>query len=150
MCSTLQHVSLLICILLNFIWILLPSTNFSTCSANNVPLPTSSPPQLLFSSSPHLLFSSPSHCYLRIHRQDPNGYGLLYVDASQKANLGSSCSHSCNSNCTSAVVARNGRLVIVLTTVTVNHPLMMLLLTSTLYVTLRLDFMGSIPFPYHP
>jgi Protein SET DOMAIN GROUP 2 C-terminal/SET domain len=49
-------------------------------------------------------------------RQDPNGYGLLYVDASQKANLGSSCSHSCNSNCTSAVVARNGRLVIVLTT----------------------------------
>ena len=50
-------------------------------------------------------------------RQDPGGYGLLYVDASQKANLGSSCSHSCNSNCTSAVVARNGKLVIVLTTV---------------------------------
>lgn len=52
-----------------------------------------------------------------MYRQDPGGYGLLYVDASQKANLGSSCSHSCNSNCTSAVVARNGRLVIVLTTV---------------------------------
>lgn len=43
--------------------------------------------------------------------------GLLYVDASQKANMGSSCSHSCNSNCTSAVVARDGKLVIVLTTV---------------------------------
>eukprot|EP01035_Chromulina_nebulosa_P017573 gene17573-23141_t len=49
-------------------------------------------------------------------RQDPNGYGLLYVDASQRANLGSSCSHSCNANCTSAVVAKNGKLVIVLTT----------------------------------
>ena len=55
--------------------------------------------------------------HVRTYRQDPGGYGLLYVDASQKANLGSSCSHSCNSNCTSAVVARNGRLVIVLTTV---------------------------------
>lgn len=49
-------------------------------------------------------------------RQDPNGYGLLYVDASQKANIGSSCSHSCDPNCTSAVVARNGKLAIVLTT----------------------------------
>jgi hypothetical protein len=49
-------------------------------------------------------------------RQDPRGYGLLYVDASQKANLGSSCSHSCNANCTSSVVARNGKLVILLTT----------------------------------
>jgi SET domain-containing protein len=43
--------------------------------------------------------------------------GLLFVDASQRANVGSSCSHSCNSNCTSAVVARNGKLVIALTTV---------------------------------
>jgi hypothetical protein len=43
--------------------------------------------------------------------------GLLYVDASRKANLGSSCSHSCDSNCTSAVVARNGKLAIALTTV---------------------------------
>lgn len=49
-------------------------------------------------------------------RQDPEGYGLLYVDASQKANIGSSCSHSCASNCTSAVVAKEGKLVIVLTT----------------------------------
>jgi hypothetical protein len=53
-------------------------------------------------------------------RQDPDGYGLLYVDASQKANLGSSCSHSCNSNCTSTVVARDGKLVIVLTTVRIS------------------------------
>ena len=49
-------------------------------------------------------------------RHDPGGYGLLYVDASQRANVGSSCSHSCNSNCTSAVVARNGKLCIALTT----------------------------------
>jgi hypothetical protein len=54
-------------------------------------------------------------------RQDPDGYGLLYVDASQKANIGSSCSHSCESNCTSAVVARNGKLAIVLTTVSVRQ-----------------------------
>ena len=31
--------------------------------------------------------------------------------------MGSSCSHSCAANCTSAVVARNGKLVIVLTTI---------------------------------
>ena len=43
--------------------------------------------------------------------------GLLYVDASQRANIGSSCSHSCDSNCTSAVVARHGQLTIALTTV---------------------------------
>ena len=55
-------------------------------------------------------------------RQDPRGYGLLFVDASQKANLGSSCSHSCESNCTSAVVAKNGRLAIVLTTNRCVHP----------------------------
>jgi hypothetical protein len=50
-------------------------------------------------------------------RQDPEGYGLMYVDASQRANIGSSCSHSCDSNCTSAVVARMGKLTIALTTV---------------------------------
>lgn len=49
-------------------------------------------------------------------RQDPSGYGLLFVDASQKANMGSSCSHSCHSNCTSNVVARDGKLTIALTT----------------------------------
>ena len=45
------------------------------------------------------------------------GTGLLYVDASQKANIGSSCSHSCDANCTSSIVARNGRLTIAMTTV---------------------------------
>jgi len=49
-------------------------------------------------------------------RHDKGGYGLLYVDASQRANMGSSCSHSCNANCTSNVVSRNGKLCIVLTT----------------------------------
>lgn len=49
-------------------------------------------------------------------RQDKGGYALLFVDASQKASLGSSCSHSCDANCTSSVVARNGKLTIVLTT----------------------------------
>jgi len=39
------------------------------------------------------------------------------VDASQRANVGSSCSHSCDANCTSAVVARDGKLVIALTSV---------------------------------
>ena len=49
-------------------------------------------------------------------RQDTNGYNVIYVDASQKANMGSSCSHSCNSNLTTAVVARNGKLCIALCT----------------------------------
>ena len=48
-------------------------------------------------------------------RHDPNGYGLLFVDASQKANLGSTCSHSCDANCTSYVVSREGKLTIALT-----------------------------------
>lgn len=49
-------------------------------------------------------------------RQDPKGYGLIFVDASMKANMGSSCSHSCDANCTTSVVARNGKLTICLTT----------------------------------
>ena len=48
-------------------------------------------------------------------RHDPKGYGLLFVDASEKANLGSTCSHSCDANCTSYVVARDGKLTIALT-----------------------------------
>ena len=55
-------------------------------------------------------------------RQDPKGYGIMWVDASQRANMGSSCSHSCNPNCTSAVVARNGRLAIALTTTRAVEP----------------------------
>ena len=52
----------------------------------------------------------------RPQQDDPRGYGLLYVDASQRSNMGSSCSHSCDANCTSSVIARNGRLAIALTT----------------------------------
>lgn len=50
-------------------------------------------------------------------RREKSGYGLIYVDASQKANMGSTVSHSCDANCSSAVVSRNGKLAIVLTTV---------------------------------
>ena len=49
-------------------------------------------------------------------RHDERGYGLLFVDASDKANMGSTLAHSCDNNCTSAVVSRDGRLCIVLTT----------------------------------
>ena len=55
-------------------------------------------------------------------RQDPRGYGLIFVDASMKANMGSSCSHSCDANCTTSVVARNGKLTICLTTNRFIHP----------------------------
>ena len=48
-------------------------------------------------------------------RQDPNGYGVLFVDAAQCSNIGSTLAHSCENNCTSAVVSRKGRLTIVLT-----------------------------------
>jgi hypothetical protein len=54
---------------------------------------------------------------LERHRQHSTGYGILFVDASRKANMGSSCSHSCNANCTSSVAVRNGKTTIVLTTV---------------------------------
>ena len=55
-------------------------------------------------------------------RQDPQGYGLLFVDASQKSNMGSSCSHSCTANTSAMVVARNGQLTIALTTNRFVHP----------------------------
>ena len=55
-------------------------------------------------------------------RQDPQGYGLLFVDASQKSNMGSSCSHSCTANTSANVVARNGKLTIALTTNRFVHP----------------------------
>jgi len=55
-------------------------------------------------------------------RQDPQGYGLLFVDASQKSNMGSSCSHSCAANTSANVVARNGQLTIALTTNRYVHP----------------------------
>lgn len=43
--------------------------------------------------------------------------GILYVDASQFANLGSSCSHSCDPNCTSSIVVRKGKTTIAMSTV---------------------------------
>ena len=46
---------------------------------------------------------------------DPNGFFLFYVDACDKGNVGSTLSHSCNPNCESSVVARNGVLSIALT-----------------------------------
>ena len=49
-------------------------------------------------------------------RQDPEGYGILFVDASMKSNMGSTISHSCDANCQSSIVARNGKLSIALTT----------------------------------
>lgn len=49
-------------------------------------------------------------------RQDPDGYGLFWVDASRKANMGSTVSHACDANCTSAIVARDGKLAIAMTT----------------------------------
>lgn len=52
---------------------------------------------------------------LEKHRSNSDGYGMLFVDASQFANMGSSCSHSCDANCTSSVVVRNGKHVIALT-----------------------------------
>lgn len=49
-------------------------------------------------------------------RQDPEGYGILFVDASMKSNMGSTLSHSCDANCLSSIVAKNGKLSIALTT----------------------------------
>lgn len=48
-------------------------------------------------------------------RQDPEGYGILFVDASMKSNVGSTINHSCNPNCSSSIVSRNGKLSIALT-----------------------------------
>lgn len=47
----------------------------------------------------------------------PRGYNLLFVEAGgHVANIGSTLSHSCDSNCTTAVVVKDGRLCIALTT----------------------------------
>jgi hypothetical protein len=43
--------------------------------------------------------------------------GILFVDASRYANMGSSCSHSCSPNLVSSVVVRDRKTTIVLTTV---------------------------------
>jgi hypothetical protein len=49
-------------------------------------------------------------------QNDPRGYGLLFVDASRKAGLGSSFSHSCNPTCEVKVVALHGMLSLAITT----------------------------------
>lgn len=49
-------------------------------------------------------------------RVDPRGFGLLFVDASRKAGLGSSFSHSCEPTCEVKVVAVNGKLQLAMTT----------------------------------
>ena len=47
---------------------------------------------------------------------DVKGYGLWYVDASARANMSSSLSHSCTPNCEPRMAVRNGKLVIILAT----------------------------------
>ena len=49
-------------------------------------------------------------------RVDPRGFGLLFVDASSKAGLGSSFSHSCDPTCEVRVVAKNGQLSLAIAT----------------------------------
>ena len=49
-------------------------------------------------------------------RVDPRGFGLLFVDASRKAGLGSSFSHSCDPTCEVKVVAVNGELSLAMAT----------------------------------
>jgi len=49
-------------------------------------------------------------------RRDPRGFGLLFVDASRKAGLGSSFSHSCDPTCEVRVVAKDGKLSLAMTT----------------------------------
>ena len=48
--------------------------------------------------------------------EDERGYGLIYVDASKRANFSSSLSHSCTPNCEPRMAVRGGRLCIVLVT----------------------------------
>ena len=50
------------------------------------------------------------------------GYGLLYVDASKRANYASSLSHSCTPNCEPRMAVRQGRLCIVLVTLRACSP----------------------------
>ncbi|CAM9539119.1 unnamed protein product [Chrysoparadoxa australica] len=51
-------------------------------------------------------------------RLDEKGYGLLFVEAGgHVANFSSSLSHSCDANCSTSVVAKNGKLFIALTTI---------------------------------
>mmetsp|Transcript_11481 Transcript_11481/g.42868 ORF Transcript_11481/g.42868 Transcript_11481/m.42868 type:complete len:1958 (-) Transcript_11481:262-6135(-) len=49
-------------------------------------------------------------------KNDPKGWGLVYVDASRTANMSSSLSHSCSANCNTFIVGKAGRLSIALCT----------------------------------
>lgn len=48
---------------------------------------------------------------------DEQGYGVLYIDASKRANLASRMSHSCAPNCATSVVAVDGRIAVAVHTV---------------------------------
>ena len=50
-------------------------------------------------------------------RSDPEGFGLLFVDASRKASMGSSLSHSCNPTCEVKAVSKDGKLSLAMSTV---------------------------------
>jgi len=50
-------------------------------------------------------------------KSDPRGYGLLFVDASRKASMGSNLSHSCNPACEVKVVSVDNSLALAMTTV---------------------------------
>ena len=49
-------------------------------------------------------------------RNDPRGFGLLFVDASRKSSMGSSLSHSCLPSCEVKVVSHNSNLSLAMTT----------------------------------
>jgi len=63
-------------------------------------------------------------------QNDPRGYGILFVDASRKAGLGSSFSHSCNPTCEVKVVAINGQLSLAITTLRKGTSMRMFVNTS--------------------
>ena len=50
-------------------------------------------------------------------KSDPTGFGLLFVDASRKASMGSQLSHSCNPTCEVKVVSKDGALSLAMITV---------------------------------
>eukprot|EP00924_Labyrinthula_sp_SR-Ha-C_P016133 snap_masked-scaffold_4-processed-gene-20.15-mRNA-1 protein AED:0.44 eAED:0.45 QI:0/-1/0/1/-1/1/1/0/957 len=54
---------------------------------------------------------------LERHKQDKNGYNLIYVDPIVKGNFGSRLSHSCQPNCATIVLSVGGKYVIALYTI---------------------------------
>lgn len=49
---------------------------------------------------------------LEIHKNDPKGTNILYVDPINKGNYSSRLSHSCNPNCGTVTTIANGEYVI--------------------------------------